>query len=65
MVGNGIMSSVKKDRVTVLVRLESFAAFDTVNYSLLLYRLLQQRFGLSGPALNWFARDLCSRAQLE
>lgn len=51
-VRNDIMNSMKKERVTYLFVFESFAAFDTVNYSVLLNRLRQQRFGLSDRALN-------------
>ena len=42
--------------------LESEWAFDTIDHSILLHRL-KYRFGVSGPALEWFASYLSERYQ--
>ena len=48
--------------MTALVLLDLFAAFDTVDHSILLHRL-ENRIGISGPALNWFCTYLSLRTQ--
>lgn len=47
--------SVKRDagKLSVLVLLDSSAAFDSVDHKILIDRL-QNWIGLSGPVLNWF-----------
>jgi len=57
-----IKISLDKGNSVILVRLDLSAAFDTVNHDLLLSKL-EQRFGITGTALNWFKSYLCSRAQ--
>ena len=45
---------------TVLVLLDLTAAFDTIDYAILLDRL-ENRVGLSGTVLHWFRSYLCNR----
>src|SRR5678816_3886064 len=49
-------------KVTALVLLDLSAAFDSVHHSILLHRL-ENWFGISGPALDWFSTYLCPRTQ--
>src|SRR5688572_23887725 len=56
-VHNDIICSMDGGKVTALVLLDLSAAFDTVDHSILLHRL-ENWFGISGPALNWFSRLL-------
>ena len=59
---NDILLSMNKQRVALLVFLDLSAAFDTVNYQVLLKRL-ESSFGISGTALNWFKSYLDGRSQ--
>ena len=52
-VTNDIMLSLDKGENVFLVLLDFLAAFDSVNYTLLLARL-QKSFGISGIVLQWF-----------
>ena len=45
-----------------LVLLDLSSAFDTVDHETLIH-VLQQRFGVEGPALTWFGSYLCCRTQ--
>ena len=49
------ITAVDKGNEAVLVLLNYSAAFDTINYNVLLQRLVK-RFGITGPALHvdWF-----------
>ena len=53
-VHNDIICSMDGGKVTALVLLDLSAAFDTVDHSILLHRL-ENWFGISGPALDWFS----------
>ena len=47
--------------VTLVVLLDHSAAFDTVEHTLLL-DILRNRFGITGPALNWHKTYLSERS---
>src|SRR5688572_26083121 len=56
---NKLVSAVSHQQVSCLCLLDISAAFDTIDYSLLLHRL-SSWFGLSGTALLWFQSYLSS-----
>ena len=57
-----ILSSMDDGRVTALTLLDLSAAFDTIDHTILLSRL-DNRFGVSGKALDRFKSYLTSRSQ--
>jgi exonuclease III len=61
-VHNDILVAMDKGKVTALVMLDLSAAFDTVDHSILIQRL-ENWFGISGSALEWFRSYLLSRTQ--
>ena len=50
---NDDMLKADKDNVTVLILLDLFAAFDTVDRDILLWRL-ENLFGIHDAPLKWF-----------
>ena len=62
LVQNDIPEALDRRCGIILVLLDMSAAFDTVEYEILLSRL-KQRFGMSGPALMWMRSYLSDRSQ--
>ena len=56
------MCSMDDGRVTVLTLLDLSAAFDTIDHTILL-RILDDWFGVTGKALDWFRSYLTGRCQ--
>ena len=61
-VGKDILRAVDREEAVILVPLDLSAAFDTVDYDVLLERL-QHRIGVGGTALHWFRAYLRGRHQ--
>ena len=59
---NDLLQSLDKQQEAVLILLDMTAAFDTVDHQILLSRL-NNRFGVTGVALNWFSFYLSGREQ--
>ena len=61
-VHNDILCSLDQNKSVILLLLDLSAAFDTVDYAILISRL-SSRFGVKGTALAWFKSYLTSRQQ--
>jgi hypothetical protein len=59
---NDLLLNISKQHVTLLVLLDLSAAFDTVDYSIMLERL-QTKLGVSGIMRDWFCSYLSGRSQ--
>ena len=57
-----ILASMDAGKVTALLLLDLSAAFDTIGHTILLSRL-DDLFGVTGKALNWFKSYLTGRCQ--
>ena len=54
---NNFLLAMDESKLSVLVLLDLSAAFDTIDYDILLHRL-QHVFGIQGTVLSWF-RSYC------
>ena len=61
-VHNDILASMDAGKVTALTFLDLSAAFDTIDHTILLRRL-DDWFGVTGKALDWFESYLTGRSQ--
>jgi len=61
-VQNDILRAVDDNKSVILLLLDLYSTFDTVDHLILLSRL-SHRFGLTGSALAWFDSYLKSRKQ--
>jgi len=59
---NHVYSAADEGKPTLLISLDLSAAFDTVDYSVLLKRL-SCSFGVTGNVLSWIQSYLCDRTQ--
>ena len=59
---NDILTEIDNDNCVMLLFLDLFAEFDTVNHRVLLSRS-SDRFGIKGTALSWFESYLQGRTQ--
>ena len=57
-----ISSALDRRSFVVMVKLDMFAAFDTVNHNMLLERM-KSEFWLGGKVISWFALYLKNRMQ--
>lgn len=62
-VHNDLVGSVDRGHVGAIALLDLSSAFDTVDH-LVLLDVLQNRFGVTGPALAWFNSYLSDRTQI-
>ena len=60
---DAIVRAIDSGEVCALVLLDLSSAFDTVDHDTLLH-VMNQRFGVDGPALRWFVSYLADRTQV-
>ena len=60
---NDLVRAVDEKHTAALVLLDLSAAFDTVDHPTLL-TILQRRFGVQGPALQWFTSYFSDRTHV-
>ncbi len=61
-INNDILTSLDRNMCTILASLDLSAAFDTVDHTMFTAKL-QNEFGISGTALEWFKSYLENRTQ--
>ena len=59
---NDLLWAVDGNKEAILILLDLSAAFDTIDHDLMLARL-NDRYGVTGIALQWFKSYLCERDQ--
>ena len=59
---DGVYAAADDKQISVLIRLDLYAAFDTVDHSLLIDRL-QSKFGVKDTPLDWLRSYLSGREQ--
>ena len=62
-VANDLLTAMDTGKVSVLILLDLSAAFDTVDYDILLHRL-EHTFSFQGTTLAWFRSYLSGRTQI-
>ena len=61
-VQNDLLMDIDQKKIAVLVLLDLFAAFETIDHDILLLRM-NTKYGVRGMALGWFRSYLSDRTQ--